>query len=200
MPAANRKVFWELFENQKTGWVQQFFRRQQITIEPEAVALLLELVENNTRQLEIVCSQLALYYGEGARIGALDIEQTLSHSKEENVFTLFDRLVLRDLEAGLEVLQKILLSRSDDSDPVQLLGGLLFQFRRLMALHRLLAERYSAEEAFAKLSLRSKRAAEELPGGHPPLHPAGAASTSCGSSASSTCGCAPPARRWRPSS
>ncbi len=162
VPAANRKVFWEMFDNQKTGWVQQFFRRKGITVDAEAVALLLELVENNTRQMEISCEQLALYYGSGAQIGAAEIEQTLSHSKEENVFTLFDKLVLRDLAAGLEVLQKILLSRSDESDPVQLLGGLLWQFRRLMALERLLAERYPWEEAFAKLKIFGKRQQKAL--------------------------------------
>ncbi len=157
IPAENRKVFWEMFDSQKTGWIAQFFLKKEIAIEAEASALLLELVENNTRQMEIICEQLARFFGPGARIGPQDIERTLSHSKEENVFTLFDRLVLRDLGSSLEVLQKILLSRSEESNPVQLLGGLLFQFRRLKALRLLLEQGYPWEEACTRLRIRGKR-------------------------------------------
>jgi DNA polymerase-3 subunit delta len=155
VPAENRKIFWELFDNQKTGWIANFFRKRQITLSPEATTLLLEMVENNTRQLEATCSQLALFFGPGARIEPEDIERTLAHTKEENVFTLFDRLAGRDLVAALEVLQKILLSR--EAEPIQIMAGLLAQFRRLRMLKLLLAERYSLEEAFGRTGIRSKR-------------------------------------------
>lgn len=151
----NRIVFWELFENQKLGWIQNFFGKRRIQIAPPAASFLLEMVENNTRQLQDTCERLSVFFGEGGRIGYEDVERILYHSKEENVFTLFDKIASRDFPGSLEVLGKILLSR--EADPVQLLAGLLAQIRRLLALRRLLDGRYDLQEAFASLNLRGKR-------------------------------------------
>jgi DNA polymerase-3 subunit delta len=155
VPKDNRVVFWELFENQKMGWIQNFFGKRRVEIEPRAATFLLEMVENNTKQLQDTCEKLTLFFGEGSRIGHEDVEKILYHSKEENVFTLFDKIAARDFPGSLEVLGKILLSR--EADPVQLLGGLLSQIRRLLSLKRLLDGRYSPEEAFANLNLRGKK-------------------------------------------
>jgi DNA polymerase-3 subunit delta len=71
------------------------------------------------------------------------------------VFTLFDRIALRDLDASLEVLAKLLLSR--EADAVSLLAGLLFQVRKLRDLKLLIEKRYSYEEAFAQVGVPGKR-------------------------------------------
>ncbi len=155
IPKENKLIFWELFENQKKGWIISFFRKKGITIDNRASDFLLEMVENNTRQLKLICEKLALFFGQGAGIEYKDIEKILFHSKDENVFTLFERVSRRDLGSALEVLQKILLSR--EAEPVQLLRGLLNQFRKLMAYKQLLAENYTLGEAFAHLRVRSKK-------------------------------------------
>ena len=87
--------------------------------------------------------------------GLAEAEQYIFHSKEENVFTLFDRLCGRELGSAVEVLDKILLSR--EAEATQIASGLLMQFRRLTALKRLLAENYEAAEAFSRLRITSKR-------------------------------------------
>ena len=148
-------IFWELFESQKQGWVNAFFRARGMSVEPQAVDFLLDMVENNTRELQTICERLALFFGKGSRIGYQDVERLLYHSKEENGFTLFERLAARDLEPSLEVLAKILLSR--DSDAVQLLALLSAQMRKLFAYQRLLGENYGAAEAAARLEIRGKR-------------------------------------------
>jgi len=155
VPRENKVIFWELFDNQKQGWIANFFRARRIQIEPAAVAFLLEMVENNTRELQATCERLALFFGPGARIGYEEVEKTLYHSKDENVFTLFEKLAARDLEASLEVLASILLAR--DSDAVQLLAVLAGQFRKLLSLKLLLADNFSAAEAAERLRLSGKR-------------------------------------------
>jgi DNA polymerase-3 subunit delta len=155
VPGENRKIFWEMFESQKMGWILSFFKKRKIEIDSQAATFLLEMVENNTRELRDICEKLSLFFGEGSRIDYPDIEKVLYHSKEESVFTLFEKVAQRDFPACLEVLNKLLLSR--EADPVQLLGGLLAQYRRLMALERLLGQAYSFEEAFSRLSLRSRK-------------------------------------------
>jgi DNA polymerase-3 subunit delta len=156
VPRERKVIFWELFENQKQGWIANFFRTRRIQVEPQAIEFLLDMVDNDTLSLAGTCEKLALFFGAGSRIGFAEVEKILFHSKEENVFTLFERLALRDFPAGLEVLAQILLAR--ESDAVQLLAGLAGQYRKLLAMKRLLEANYSAEEAGGRLAIRSKRA------------------------------------------
>jgi DNA polymerase-3 subunit delta len=155
VPKERQKIFWEMFDNQKQGWVTGFFRQKRIAIEPDAAEYLLDMVENNTRDMRVECERLALFFGPDSTIGLENVEHYLYHSKEENVFTLFDRLCQRELASAAEVLEKILLAR--EAEATQLVAGLLAQFRKLASLKRMLAENYEASEAFPKLRILSKR-------------------------------------------
>lgn len=153
--AAGKKIFWELFDNQKSGWITGYFAKNGITIRRDAVELLLEMVENDTQELRKECEKLVLFFPRGAAITPDEIERFIYHSKEENVFTLFEEIVSRNLTLSLEILQKIQLSK--DSNPVQILSGLLWQWRRLLALSTLTKRSYGLPEAFTKLGMKSKR-------------------------------------------
>jgi DNA polymerase-3 subunit delta len=155
IPFADQKIFWEMFDNQKQGWVTSFFRQKKITIAPEAVEYILDMVENNTRDMRVECDRLAQFFGPDITIGLEDVERYIYHSKEENVFTLFDKICERNLGSAAEVLDKILLSR--EAEATQLTSGLLQQFRRLANLKRMLAENYETAEAFPKLRIFSKK-------------------------------------------
>ena len=97
VPFEHQKVFWEMFDNQKQGWVTSFFRQRKISIAAEAVEYILDMVENNTRDMRVECERLALFFGPDAAITLESVEQYIYHSKEENVFTLFDRICDREL-------------------------------------------------------------------------------------------------------
>jgi DNA polymerase-3 subunit delta len=155
VPFDCQKIFWEMFENQKQGWVTSFFRQKGITISSDAVEYILDMVENNTRDMRVECERLSQFFGSPADIGLENVEQYIYHSKEENVFTLFDRLCLRELSASEEILDKILLSR--EAEATQLAGGLLQQFRKLRSYKRMLVENYESGEAFTKLRIWSKK-------------------------------------------
>lgn len=155
VPKENKVIFWELFENQKMGWILNFFKKRNIRINPQAAAFLLEMVENNTKELKDTCEKLSIFFGKGSEIRYADVEKILYHSKDENVFTLFDKIAGRDFDASLEVLAKLLLSR--EADPVGLLAGLLHQVRRLKSLKLLIEKRYSSEEAFSRAKITGKR-------------------------------------------
>ncbi len=155
VPSERWKVFWEMFENQKKGWLVGYFRKQGVQITGEAAELILELVENNTEDLKLEADRLCLFLGPDAAIGVEDVERFVYHSKEENVFTLFAAIAERTLSGSLEVLQKITLSGV--SEPVQLVAGLLWQFRNLYTLKLLEEARFGRAEAFSRLNIRSKR-------------------------------------------
>jgi DNA polymerase III subunit delta len=155
LPGERTRIFWEMFDSQKKGWIVNFFRQRTITVEAAAVEQLLEMVENNTRDLRAECERLALFLGAGATVDVDSVEQYISHSKEESVFSLFDSVCQRSFPQAVEILARILLSR--DAEATQLASGLVWQFRKLFAFKRLTAENYGPAEACAKLNIRSKR-------------------------------------------
>ena len=158
VPKSNTKIFWELFENQKQRWISSFFRERGMSIDDEALELMLDLVDNNTVDLREACERLALYFGEGHALTPEDVESRLFHTKEENVFSLFAKLAAGDLAGSLDICVKIIESGAGQA--VQILGGLIWQFRRLHALRLLLDGNFDPGEALKRASIRGKRNGE----------------------------------------
>lgn len=159
VPKDQCKIFWEMFESEKKGWVIKHFREIGLTVTPEAVEYLLEMVENSTDQLKMEAQKLLSYFEKGHKITLEDLEAFLEHSKEESVFTLFARVAEADLEGAIEILHKILLGQENAS--TGLVGGLLFQFRTLHQYARL-APKLGAEAAQGELRIRSKKQKDNL--------------------------------------
>lgn len=156
IPKPAQVIFWEMYENAKKGWVVNFFRQRKVDLADGVVDHILDMVTNNTRELAAECGRLALWVGPGAVLDLERAEQYLYHSKEENVFTLFDQLAARDHAGSQEVLDKILLS--GENDPQQVAAGLLWQFGRIVKYQRLVdREHYNPEEAFGTLKIRGRR-------------------------------------------
>jgi DNA polymerase-3 subunit delta len=131
VPREAKRIFWELFENEKAEWVSSFFRREGRRISAEGVGAVLEMVENNTEALGRECSRLMFFTGggdAGGIIGAEDVERWLSHTREESAFTLFSRIAAGDLEKSLETM-RILLGAKES--PQAILAGLAWCFRKL---------------------------------------------------------------------
>ena len=141
VPKEHKKIFWELFEERKEAWVQNFFRKNGYAIDADAVDMVLAMVENNTEELRNECGRFFLCFPQDHVITGADVEQLLAHNREESAFTLFDAMadadssVQKRLEGALQILQKILLTKNGNA--VMLIAGLASCFRRLLAWHRL---------------------------------------------------------------
>jgi DNA polymerase III subunit delta len=143
--SANKKIFWEMFEDQKQGWLQGYFRRHNVRIDPEAVELMLELVQNNTLELRMEADRLIAFVGD--TITADDVDRYMYHAKEESVFSLYDAVVDCDLDHALDILLKLLVG----SDAVQILGGLSWQLERLYGVQTLRDQGVPENRLFAEL-------------------------------------------------
>lgn len=155
IPKSNKIIFWEMFENQKKGWITGYFTSHEQRISPNAVDHLLEMVENNTQELKIACEKMSFFFDKGKIISEDDIDTYLYHSREENVFTLFEKMCLKDLEASLEINNK--LSLSSDNTPIAIISGLLWQFKRLLSVKTLMNQRFGVDEAMLKQGIRGKK-------------------------------------------
>ena len=152
---SNKKIFWEMFENKKKSWISNFFRKEKIEIDSTAVDFLSDMLESSTDVLADECSKLIRFFSPGERITEENIESFFYDRKEENMFSLFDRLAVCDLQKSIETAKNIFLS--GESSPVQILSGLLWQLRNLYELKIFTEERKPFQEACQVLRIRSKK-------------------------------------------
>jgi DNA polymerase-3 subunit delta len=155
VPKAATRVFWELFEDKKRSWVAGYFQKAGVTVGEEGIDLILEMVPNDTLSLRTECANLCFHYEGKAELTVDDLDAFLVHDRGETVYTLFDALVTRDLNLGLEVLQKILLS--GDANASQVVGGLYRQFSALRTLSAARSQGLPAEQMFRDLRILGKK-------------------------------------------
>jgi DNA polymerase-3 subunit delta len=151
-PGARKRVFWELFENKKTEWVANFFRRANFRIDNDGINAILELVENNTDSLRRECSRLMFFLGEKREVGEADVENWLAHTREESAFTLFSRIAEGDLTRSVEILHTLLAAKEA---PVAILAALASCFRKVRDYAALTAARISDEAEYRKIGVGS---------------------------------------------
>jgi DNA polymerase-3 subunit delta len=147
-----KKVFWELFENKKTEWVINFFRREGFRINDDGVNALLELVENNTDSLRRECSHLMLFLGKDRVVGEAEVENWLAHTREESAFSLFSRIAAGDLTRSVEILHTLLATREA---PAAILAALASCFRKVRDYAALSAAGTNDEGEYRKLGVGS---------------------------------------------
>ncbi|SIQ59401.1 DNA polymerase III, delta subunit [Alkalispirochaeta americana] len=159
------KIFWEMFESQKKGWLSGYFRRHDARIDPEALELLLELVENNTLDLRQEADRLMAFFGK--QITLEHVDQYIYHAREESIFTLFDAILAEDLDHALDIAVKLLMTM----DAVQVVLGIAWQVDRLFSLQTLRAGGVPQGKLFEEQARRSgqriagKRLQKSLLGG-----------------------------------
>lgn len=139
VPKQNRKIFWELFDDQKTRWLKNWFSKEGFSIDDDAIDAILDLVENNTESLRSECSRFSLCFDKGYHITVKDADTVLTHNRKESPFTLFaalcehSRQPTERLILALGILQQIRYSK--ESSGIQLIAALSYCFRRLKTWH-----------------------------------------------------------------
>jgi DNA polymerase-3 subunit delta len=129
-------------------------RELGLGIDESGIESLLELVENESGALEAACLRLAIVFPRSATLGAADVEAALARNRQEDAFSLFDRVATGDMESALETLEAVLADRKGDA--VQIISALTWSFRRLGRLHALMEEGEGLESACMRLQMRSK--------------------------------------------
>ena len=144
VPKEHRKIFWEMFEDRKERWLESYFGKNGYGLDPDAVDLILSLVENNTEALRNECSRFFACFEKGHTVTVDDVDSILAHNREESAFTLFDAMAAAGhdtaarLSEALSILQK--LRNSKDTNYVSLIAGLTWCFRKLKVWHMLANE------------------------------------------------------------
>jgi DNA polymerase-3 subunit delta len=149
-----KRTFFEMFEGEKPRWIEKRLRELGLGIDESGIEALLELVENESSALDAACSRLSIVFPQGATIGEADVEAAIARNRQEDAFSLFERMAASGLAEALETLEAVLADRKGDA--VQIIAALTWSFRRLCRLHALMEEGESIESACIRLQIRSK--------------------------------------------
>lgn len=158
--ADNIMKFYELFESKKKDWLKNFFKRNNLDIQTDACIAITEKVENNIQEFEAVCSQLATYLNSKKKniVTEEDVEEFLSHTRQETEFTLFSYIARKDLNGALECLHALLNTNDEASMAAVLASRLSTFFRRLFSIEVNLAKRMNIDDALKTKYFESDRA------------------------------------------
>lgn len=159
VPKNQITIFWEMFDNRKPEWLRTLFRKSGFAITSGAIELLLELIENNTQELRMTANQLMQFIASEHidTVTEETVEQYIQHTRQESVFSLFEQMASGTYQRALDILHALI--RTGNGEPVSLLAGLTWQFRRLISLEELLRQGNSWEEASKKTTVMGKDAA-----------------------------------------
>jgi DNA polymerase III subunit delta len=149
-----KRTFYEMFENEKPRWIEKRLRELGLRIDEGGIEAMLELVENESGALDAACSRLAIVFPAGTTLGEEEVEAAIARNRQEDAFSLFERIATGDVESALETLEAVLADRRGDA--VQIVSALTWSFRRLGKLHALMEEGEGLESACMKLQMRSK--------------------------------------------
>jgi DNA polymerase-3 subunit delta len=155
---ANKKIFWEMFENRKREWLQNFFRREGYAITASAVDTILEMVENNTDALRSQCRNLLLFCDKGKPVTDADITRLLSHTRTESTFTLFSAIACGNTERSLEILHALLDTKES---AVSIFAGLIWCWHKLRDYEALLASGNTGDFELKKIGLSSSKVRQD---------------------------------------
>jgi DNA polymerase-3 subunit delta len=155
------------WENQAEAWARGAIRQRQKEISEDALAELINRVGPNARQLDSEIEKLALYVGDKASIGLIDVETICIQNKTARAFALGDALGDRDLPRLLTRLDEELWEVKLDprKSEIGLLYGLISKVRAMLLLKEMIREGWIKPEAdYSRFKSQLERVpSEKLP-------------------------------------
>ena len=131
-------------------WINKRARKVDVTITPEATALLANFIGNNLRLLTNELDKLATYVGKGQTINVEDVRQLSAQVQEARIFDLTDALAQRNRKQALKLLHELL---SDGEPPLKLLSIITTQVRTLLLVKELAQKGMRGAQVAATLGM-----------------------------------------------
>lgn len=130
-------------------WLADRAKRLGVQLAPDAGALLVEFVGNESRSLTNELQKLAAYVGPGATIGRDDVRLLVQDSGESSVFAFVDALAARQLGSALTLLHGLL---DDGQAAIYLQFMIARQVRILLQVKELADQRLRADAIASELA------------------------------------------------
>ncbi|MEK6325440.1 MAG: DNA polymerase III subunit delta [Acidobacteriota bacterium] len=130
-----------LDEPRAARWAEDRLKRNECTIEPGALRLLIGLVGTRLNRLVNELDKLAAYAG-GDAITSAAVQELVPRAREHTSWELWDAINGRDRKRALKLMERLL----DDSDALPILGSLASLYRKLLTGKELIDHGASSQE------------------------------------------------------
>lgn len=134
----------EITKEEWPRFIQQYFQKLNVSIDPDATSELALRVEGDAMRFVNEAKKLALYTD---HITYDDIQTMIARPLEENAFLIYDCLLKKDKSKAISIYRDLLV---EGSEPVQLVGMLANQFRLLSEVSYL-STQYSSNNEIARV-------------------------------------------------
>jgi DNA polymerase-3 subunit delta len=129
-------------EQQAQLWAEQYLKRRNCRIEPNALGHLIGLAGTRMRRLANELDKLAAYAGSSI-INLSIVDELVPRSREHTAFELWDAILERDRKRALRIMERLL---DDGEEPVMIVGALGGLYRRMLAGKELMSRQAPIEE------------------------------------------------------
>lgn len=140
------------FDRDLPGWIEARARRLGVTLDRDAVPVLVERAGKDTAALSSAVETLALYVAPVKRVARADAEKLLGKSVQADVFELVDRILERDAATAATMTAALLEEGTRGFEVVPVLAS---QFERLRRARRLLDRGLSPRDVAGELRINS---------------------------------------------
>jgi DNA polymerase-3 subunit delta len=124
-------------------WIFERASFHQVSIDEQACERMIELVGSNLFMLTSELDKLALYVGESNKIDLVIVEDLVSKSLEQNIFTLIDKIVNRNVQDALRIYYDLL---KQNEEPLKILAIIAGQFRLIYQVKELSRKGYGQQQ------------------------------------------------------
>jgi DNA polymerase-3 subunit delta len=151
---ADVREFAKPSDNDLVKYVKEVFDNNKYQINFKALHLLIDRVGNNLYLLNSECEKLMLYKMDNKIIDEQDIEEMITKYDADNIFTLTDAVIKKDINTALSLYQE-LLKRGEE--PIKIIVMLANQFRLVFQVKRLCAKGMNESKIAEYLSVHPYR-------------------------------------------
>ncbi|WP_147532421.1 DNA polymerase III subunit delta [Bacillus marasmi] len=144
----------KLSQTELKQWIFERAESQQVQITDAAAERMIELVGANLFMLVGEMDKLTLYATESKFIDEHLVEKLVSKSLEQNIFTLIDKIVNRNVEGALRIYYDLL---KQNEEPLKILAMIVGQFRLIYQVKELARRGYGQQQMATFLKVHPYR-------------------------------------------
>lgn len=144
----------KLSDNELKIWIRERAAASEVQIDENAIDLLLDLAGTNLMILTNEIDKMALYVDEEKRIDAATVEKLVAKSLEQNVFTLVDKVLQKNVEEAVSIFHELL---RQNEEPIKILGVMASQVRLMYQVKEMAKQGYSQQKIAGALRIHPYR-------------------------------------------
>ncbi|MFH0838954.1 MAG: DNA polymerase III subunit delta [Candidatus Omnitrophota bacterium] len=126
------KKFGLLSNEELLTWIREKLKGSGLTIEPDAIELIVEFLGNNLRIVASELEKLITYIGRKSHITRLEVQNLLGSSIQKTAFDFINSLLKEDITGALTLLHNI--HAEIQKYPPRLLGLICWNFKQVLRI------------------------------------------------------------------